>query len=241
MGPQALPRGQARRAAPAPFPLWRERLPGRTPRQGRSRRTARPADALLARALRLQRAAHARAGRRAYAGRRPAAARGSARHQARLGLLLDRPLPPAPGDRARRGTADLRPAARRRRPHGLHAPRPAGRRRALHEALLPQRPGSRALHPHPGTGDRARLARSARGGAGLGQGADGSGLRACRRQDHRGPGPRLHHRPGADAADLPHGAGPRARHPSARLPRHRPPCAPRRKAARGEGGECRVP
>ena len=64
--------------------------------------------------------------------------RGAARPP-RLGLPVDRALPPALRRRPRRGTPDLRPAAGGRRPHGLHPPRPAGRRRALHAPLFPDR------------------------------------------------------------------------------------------------------
>ncbi len=56
-----------------------------------------------------------------------------------VGFPVDAAIPPALCRRTRGGAADLRPAARGRRPHGLHAAWPAGRGGAVHAPLFPDR------------------------------------------------------------------------------------------------------
>ncbi len=67
---------------------------------------------------------------------------------ARRGFPLGHALPPAFPHRPRRREADLRRAARARRPPGLCRARRHARRRALHEALFPRRQGRRRPDPH---------------------------------------------------------------------------------------------
>ena len=215
---------------------------GGAAREGGPRRPARPADALLARPLRLRRGADAGAGGAGQPGRRPAHRAGGARHPPRLELPLDRALPPPLRRRPRRGAADLRPAAGGRRPHGLRAARPAGRRRALHEAPVPDGARRDPADPRAGAGDRARGARPARRAAAGRRGAGRGGPGARRRQAGGGAArPRLRARAGADAPHPARGARPQAGDPSAGAPRADPQRAPRRPAARRPGGERALP
>ncbi len=187
--------GGARRAA---SPVRRDAVHGRAEREGRERRPARPADAVLAVALRLQHVCDERAGRQGRAGRRhPHRDRGP-RLQARLGIFVDRADASALRRRPRRRAPDLRPAAGGRRAHGLYAAWAAGWRGTFHAPLFPggARGGARDRCARAGfdarglraTGDR----RHRRYGVGAG------GLRAGRRQDSLRAGARAGNRPDGD-------------------------------------------
>ena len=167
--PHPLPRGlqgrrrrrvhrrQAGRTRGAPPPLRRQPVRRRAEREGRPRRPARPADALLDRALRVRHADHGRARR---CRRRADAVRGEA-WPPRLGIPVDRAVSSALRRRPRRGAADVRSPAGGRRAHGLHPARPPGRRRTFHAPLFPDRARGRPPDPHPGAGHSARGAGSA--------------------------------------------------------------------------------
>ncbi len=145
-------RGQARRARRPPPARRRVALRRRAEREGGQGRPARPADPVLDRQVLLPREEP----RRPREGGRLRAQRIPAVPEVR-GLPVGGPLPPALHDRARRGAADLRRAARARPPARLHAAPGPARRRALHEALLPGRQGRRRPDAH--------LLRDARGAA----------------------------------------------------------------------------
>ena len=116
-------RGQARRARCPPPARRRFALPARAQHQGGQGRPARPAHPDVDRQVPVPGAGRQRAGalRRAE----PA----GAQHLPQLAALpVDGALPPALADRAARGAADLRPAARDRQADGL--PRPARARSA---------------------------------------------------------------------------------------------------------------
>ena len=165
----------------APPPLRRFALRGRAEHQGRPRRAARPADAVLDRPLRVRHPHHGRTGRPGRPGRRhPDRDRGAAGAPL-LGLPVDAALSPALRRRPRRGAADLRPAAGGRRAHGLHAARPPGRGGALHAPLLPDRARGDAADPCAGAGAAARRPRPAGACQGNRRGAVRRRLRAGRR------------------------------------------------------------
>ena len=140
----AIRRRQARRARGAPPPRRPVALSGRAQREGRQRRLARSAHAVLDREIRLPRA---RAGRADQARRVRQA--GIPAVPPLRGFPLVGALPHAFRHRPRRGAAVVRHPARDRGAARLHrASRPAGRR-ALHEALLPDRQGRRRPDRHP--------------------------------------------------------------------------------------------
>ena len=162
---------------------------------------------------------------------------GSAARPPRLGIPVDRAVPSALRRRPRRGTADLRPAAGRRRAHGLYAPRPAGRRRAFHAPLLPHRARDRPPDAHPGAGDPARGARSAGDRGRRPTRRCSSRLRAGRGQAAADAGPRFRCRADPDAAHPAGRARPQPGAASAGRALVHPERAPGgRTARRSEGG-----
>jgi hypothetical protein len=166
----AAKQGRARRP---PSPLRRQSVRGRAERQGRPRRPARPADAVLDRSLRFRHANHGRAGRP-----RGHLTQQEARTLAGVGVPVDRAVPSALRRRPRRGAPDLRHAAGGRRAHGLHAARQAGRRGAFHAPLLPDRARGRRLTRSWSRRSCARRSARRRWRGGDRQGAARSRLRA---------------------------------------------------------------
>ena len=246
--PQALPcrlregrrarlyRRQTGRARRAPSPLRRQPVRRGAEYQGRPRRPARPADVVLAGALRVQRADHGGDRRARCAGRLDHHRyRGQARAPV-LGVSVDRAVPPALRGRAGGGSADVRPAAGGRGPHGLHAAWPPGRGGALHAPLFPDGARGGPADTGAGTGDRACRARTAGDHSPDRQGAGGGRLRAGRRQaaDHARSG--FHRRSDADAAHPDRGARSRIGSAPAGDPRADPQRTPRHRPARRSAG-----
>ncbi len=130
-------------------PLRSVALSGRAERQGRQRRPARSAYAVLDRQIRLSRARAGRTDQRGVFDKQE-----YQRFPPLRGFPLVGALPHALPHRPRRGTAVVRHSARYRATARLHRTSRAAGCRTLHEALLPGRQGCRRSHRDPvrGTG-----------------------------------------------------------------------------------------
>ena len=228
--------------AGAACPLRRQPLPRRAEHQGRPRRAARPADALLAGALRLRHPAHARPGRAGQPRRRPAVRARGARHPRSWDFLwtVRFHLHYVAGRAEERLTFDFQPVVGARMGYTPRG-RQDGVERFMKHLFLTVRDVLRLTRVLEPAIERAALGPPATRRHGrCGAGGSRPGLR--RRQAGGGAAePRLLPRADPDAADPQGGAGPQAGNPPAGHPGTDPQRPPRRQPARDGGGQHPLP